>query len=198
MKCCREKKLKPAPLQQDHRSEQGWSPVEGDAGGSWRGCFKRQWEAAQLLQWPSLKGIKRSEIPFIHLQYLFPGFYQGCSFPGELFLCCWSMRGEAQASRVEGLQAWLRWVSAWNPAVQLRQGWGVLALIRETIRNFLHFLLRAVFVCQTRALPSCVTLWQSRSLLCEKPLLLIIQKRVPLPMFHAALPSSPAILYAAW
>lgn len=37
---------------------------------------------------PYLKGKKLSEIPFVCLQFLFPGFCQGCSFPeGEQFFC---------------------------------------------------------------------------------------------------------------
>lgn len=64
-------------------------------------------------------------------------------------------------------------------------------------KTFLHFLLRAVVVCQTRALPSHIILWQCRSLVCEKAALLITQELMPLPVFRAALPSGSAILYTA-
>lgn len=177
-----------------NRGEALWRVTEESPGPA--ALKASEWEGAQPLRWPSLKGKKRSEIPFVCLQYLFPGFYQGCSFPGEYFFVAEVRAREAQDSRVEGLQAWLRRVGAWNEVAQLQQGWKLLALIRV----FLHFLLRAVSVCQTRALPSCIILRQSKSssLLCKKPPLLIIQEHVSLPMFHAALPSGPAMLYAAW
>lgn len=57
---------------------------------------------------------------------------------------------------------------------------------------FFAFPAESSLVCQTRAFSSRVILWQSR-----KPALLIIQEHVPLPVFHAALPSGPTIFYTA-
>lgn len=129
-----------------------------------------------------------SEIPFVCLQNLFPGFYQGCSFPQEYFF----VAEEARDARAPGMTE-----AGQCPKSGGADLAGLLALIREKIRIFLHFLLRAVSVCETAALPSHVILQQSRFFLCKKPSLLIIQEHVPLPMFHATPASGSAIVYIA-
>lgn len=146
MKGCQEKKLKPPPLRHDHGSEQGWSPAEGDGGGSWTSCSESWWEGAQPLQWPLLKAKKMVWNPICLPSVLVPRLLPGLQFPwGGTFLLLkcqleWHEMPRWRGSRHAG-------VGGWVPKTGSTASAGLKAFSldkRKKSWSFLHFLLWAV------------------------------------------------------
>lgn len=142
---------------------------------------------------PHQKGKKWSEIPFICLQYFFCRILPGRQFPQGVILCCWSMcwrSARLQGRGSLGMGEASRCSKSGSTGLAGLKAFG---FNKGKIQSFYTFPGESSLSLETRALPSRVISQQSRSLLCDKCSLLIIQEHAPLPRFHAALPSGPAV-----